>query len=173
MWSGVPQRIHCNNCCSTSNNFSFKEQGCCSVSKSCQILCNPLNCKAQGGSHFPGMSPAKVDGHEFEYTPRVGDGQGGLECCDSRGRKESDMTERLNWTKLSWKLSCLDLTVRIITNCGKLLKGCKYQATLPISWENCTPAKKQLLEPCMEQLTGPGLRKDYDKHACCHPVYLP
>ena len=26
----------------------------------------------------------------------VGDGQGGLECCDSRGRKESDVTERLN-----------------------------------------------------------------------------
>ena len=26
----------------------------------------------------------------------VGDGQGGLVCCDSWGRKESDMTERLN-----------------------------------------------------------------------------
>ena len=31
-----------------------------------------------------------------------GDGQGGLECCDSWGRKESDMTERLNWTELNW-----------------------------------------------------------------------
>ena len=29
---------------------------------------------------------------------RVGDGQGGLVCCDSWGRKESDMTELLNWT---------------------------------------------------------------------------
>ena len=29
------------------------------------------------------------------WTPGVGDGQGGLECCDSWGRKESDMTERL------------------------------------------------------------------------------
>ena len=28
-------------------------------------------------------------------TPGVCDGQGGLACCDSRGRKESDMTERL------------------------------------------------------------------------------
>ena len=27
---------------------------------------------------------------------KVGDGQGGLACCDSCGRKESDMTERLN-----------------------------------------------------------------------------
>ena len=26
----------------------------------------------------------------------VGDGQGGLACCDSSGRKESDTTERLN-----------------------------------------------------------------------------
>ena len=31
-----------------------------------------------------------------ERTPGVGDGQGGLACCDSRGRKESDTTERLN-----------------------------------------------------------------------------
>ena len=29
-------------------------------------------------------------------TPGVGDGQGGLECCDSWGRKESDTTEQLN-----------------------------------------------------------------------------
>ena len=32
------------------------------------------------------------------WTPGVGDGQGGLACCDSWGRKESDTTERLNWT---------------------------------------------------------------------------
>ena len=38
---------------------------------------------------------------EFEWTPGVGDGQGGLECCNSWGRKESDMTERLNWTELN------------------------------------------------------------------------
>ena len=31
-----------------------------------------------------------------ERTPGVGDGQGGLACCDSWGCKESDMTERLN-----------------------------------------------------------------------------
>ena len=35
---------------------------------------------------------------EFEWTPGVGDGQGGLACCDSWGRKELDTTERLNWT---------------------------------------------------------------------------
>ena len=38
-----------------------------------------------------------LDGCESEWTPGVGDGQGGLACCDSWGRKESDTTERLNW----------------------------------------------------------------------------
>ena len=42
----------------------------------------------------------QLNGGEFEWTPGVGDGQGGLACCDSWGRKESDMTERLNWTEL-------------------------------------------------------------------------
>ena len=36
------------------------------------------------------------DGHEFELTPGVGDGQGGLACCSLWGHKESDMTEQLN-----------------------------------------------------------------------------
>ena len=41
-----------------------------------------------------------LDGRESEWTPGVGDGQGGLVCCDSWGRKGSDTTERLNWTEL-------------------------------------------------------------------------
>ena len=39
-----------------------------------------------------------LNGRESEWTPGVGDGQGGLECCDSWGHKESDTTEPLNWT---------------------------------------------------------------------------
>jgi len=39
-----------------------------------------------------------LDGHESEWTPGVGDGQGGLACCDSWGRKELDTTERLIWS---------------------------------------------------------------------------
>ena len=40
-----------------------------------------------------------LDGCESEWTPGVGDGQGGLACCDSWGRKESDTTvTELNWT---------------------------------------------------------------------------
>ena len=43
-----------------------------------------------------------LDGREFEWTPGDGDGQGGLAFCDSWGHKESDTTERLNWTELNW-----------------------------------------------------------------------
>ena len=41
-----------------------------------------------------------LDGHESEWTLGIGDGQGGLVCCESWGHKESDTTERLNWTEL-------------------------------------------------------------------------
>ena len=40
----------------------------------------------------------RLDGRESEWTPGVGDGQGGLACCNSWGRKVSDTTEWLNWT---------------------------------------------------------------------------
>ena len=41
----------------------------------------------------------RLDAHEFGWTLGVGDGQqGGLACCDSWGRKESERTEWLNWT---------------------------------------------------------------------------
>ena len=42
-----------------------------------------------------------LDGCGFGWTSGFGDGQGGLACCGSWGRKESDMTERLNWTELN------------------------------------------------------------------------
>ena len=42
-----------------------------------------------------------LDGCESAWTPGDGDRQGGLACCDSWGRKESDTTERLNWTELT------------------------------------------------------------------------
>ena len=42
-----------------------------------------------------------LDGHESEWIPGVGDGQGGLACCSPWGCKESDTTEQLNWTKLN------------------------------------------------------------------------
>ena len=41
-----------------------------------------------------------LDEREFEWTLGVGDGQGGLACCDSWGHKELDTTEGLKWTEL-------------------------------------------------------------------------
>ena len=48
---------------------------------------------------WDGWMASLIDGRESEWTPGAGDGQGGLVCCDSWGRKESDTTERLNWTE--------------------------------------------------------------------------
>ena len=45
------------------------------------------------------------------WTPGVGDGQGGLVCCNSWGCKESDTTEWLNWTELVTKSHCFYLTL--------------------------------------------------------------
>ena len=42
---------------------------------------------------------------EFKWTLGVGDGQGGLACCDSWGHKESNTTEQLNWTEVVSKVS--------------------------------------------------------------------
>ena len=42
-----------------------------------------------------------LDGYECEWIPGVGDGQGGLACCDSWGCKESDTTERLIWSEVT------------------------------------------------------------------------
>ena len=43
----------------------------------------------------------RLNGHEFEQSPGIGDGQGSLACCSPQGHKELDMTEWLNWTELN------------------------------------------------------------------------
>ena len=71
-----------------------------------------------------------LDGRESEWTPGVGDGQGGLVCCDSWSRKESGTTERRNWTELTEILyKCLKLfflhtevKIKIIESLGRRFK---------------------------------------------------
>ena len=46
----------------------------------------------------------RLNGHQYEQTPGVGDGQGGLACCCPWGGNDSDMTEWLNWTDWQWKM---------------------------------------------------------------------
>ena len=48
-------------------------------------------------------------------------------------------------------------------HCRKFLKRWEYQITLPTSWETCRQAKKEQVEPDMEQWTGSKLRKEYIK----------
>ena len=52
-----------------------------------------------------------LDGITDLWTPGVGDGQGGLACCNSWGRKESDTTEQLNGTELNWKLQAVRVLI--------------------------------------------------------------
>ena len=55
-----------------------------------------------------------LDGHEFKWTLGVGDGQGGLACCDSWDHKELDTTEWLNWTEseMVYTASCYQWKAR-------------------------------------------------------------
>ena len=41
----------------------------------------------------------RLNGHDFEQFPGLGDGQGSLACCSPWGCKELDMTELLNNNK--------------------------------------------------------------------------
>ena len=54
--------------------------------------------KGTAKDEMPGWHHQLI-GHEFGWTLGVGDGQEGLACCNSWGRKESDTTEQLNWTE--------------------------------------------------------------------------
>ena len=54
--------------------------------------------RRRGWQGWDGWMASPTHGHEFEWTPGAGDGQGGLACCSPWGHKELDMTERLNWS---------------------------------------------------------------------------
>ena len=90
-----------------------------------------------------------------------------------KGRGTRDQIANIRWiiekarelqkkTPISVSLTTLKpLTVCFVTNYGKFIKKWEYQTTLPVSWEACMWVKKQQLEPCMEQVIGSGLRKEY------------
>ena len=66
----------------------------------------------------------RLDGHEFEQALGVGDGQGGLACYSPWGRKESDTTERLNWTELMKQKQTMDIESRLVVVKGRgLVEG--------------------------------------------------
>ena len=67
--------------------------------------------------HLPDSRHHRLDGHEFEWTPGVGDGQGGLVCCDSWIAKSR--TRLSDWTELNWgwmKLKCQKFWSRLFNS---------------------------------------------------------
>ena len=58
----------------------------------------------------------QLDGHEFEWTPGVGDGQGGLAWWGPWGSKKSDTTEWLKWTELIAQLDGFSLEYMVETS---------------------------------------------------------
>ena len=71
--------------------------------------------------------------HGFGWISGVGDGQGGLACCDSWGHKELDMTERLNWTELKWTGYCKFITCHQLLILQKNLESQTFTQKLFIS----------------------------------------
>ena len=60
-----------------------------------------------------------LNGHEFENTPRVADGQGSLLCCSPRGRKKLDTTEWPNWTEpIFWAFHVALVVKNPLANAG-------------------------------------------------------
>jgi len=95
----------------------------------------------------------QLNGHGFGWTPTVGDRQGGLACCSSWGRKESDTTEQLNWTELNVcfhvtlsippTLSWLSILYTAVYTCQShipLISSCFYFILLPLSEMPSSPA---------------------------------
>ena len=77
----------------------------------------------------------RLDGHESEWTLGVGDGQGGLACCDSWAREELDTTERLSWTHwmiVDWELIMLETAqwiFSVVISCVHLWSSSAYSVT--------------------------------------------
>ena len=93
-----------------------------------------------------------LDGRESEWTPGVGDGQGGLACCYSWGHKESDTTERLNWTD-----SVPDSCFRAVDRVGKMSVTAEYMSLLVMikrseilnhCWLVCGSSADHFIVPC-------------------------
>ena len=67
----------------------------------------------------------RFNGHGFGWTPGVGDGQGGLECWSSWGRKESSQLS--NWTKLNVFQT---LTIKGFTTFNEMAAATPFTQTL-------------------------------------------
>ena len=113
-----------------------------------------------------------LNGHGFGWTPRVGDGQGGLVCCGSWVCKGSDRSERLNWNEyLSWP--------EPLTTSGADMALAKTTPLIvalgprELGLERCSSSSRtsqvQALFPVFIRLSGVGMACVYhlDQHLPC------
>ena len=112
-----------------------------------------------------------VDGRESEWTPGIGDGQGGLACCDSWGCKESDTSERLNWTELKSVVPNMALfhsplgSFKIKQCLRPVLEWPNRQSLIGAWWWRELPQQVSCLE-----WTYPG---GAEVHSCCRSILTP
>ena len=79
----------------------------------------------------------RLNGHEFEQAPGVGDGQESLACCSPWGHKDSGMTERLNWTeswnrKTPWRVNFKALIGLLGERCSENSQSLAYAMFLDV-----------------------------------------
>ena len=86
----------------------------------------------------------RLDGHEFEQAPGVGDGQGTLLCCSSWGHKELDTTKQLNWVQLPDNYWGFVLPVPRDALIAVIL-WVLYAVTSPVQWPKYRPLCEVLL----------------------------
>ena len=98
-----------------------------------------------------------LDGCESEWTPAVGDEQGGLACCDSWGREESDMTQRLNWTESIYVVLLLEQEFTVPAKELLVLKEWKketlYNLSIPLLTAKTLNKIQKLLFKDSQKLT--------------------
>ena len=89
----------------------------------------------------------RLNGRQFEWSPGVGDGQGGLACWKSWGCKESDMTEWLNWTVFPLKKTDIFWSRPSCCHMSQLLKiYCWIAERLSFFWSIILKALRTLSE---------------------------
>ena len=99
----------------------------------------------------------RLDGYKFAQTPGVGDKQGRLACCSPWGRKESDTTEWLNWSRQKWKKvwhsQGMTRLESYLTDCpgGKVNWYIHFGTVMSPPTSNSTPGRGEHLHrrPCL------------------------
>ena len=146
---------------------------------------NILMLGGTGGSRRRGWRDEKagwhhrLDRHEFGWTPGVGDGQGGLACCDSWGHRESDTTERLNdWTEQLLYVVCLFLPPLSKIRCPSVQFSSVTQSCSPLcNSMDCSTSGFPVLHQ-LPELAQTHVHWVHDCHPTnlilCHPLlHLP